>query len=120
MRHIAATCDTSLQHAANLAHRLKADRARLVDLTPLDRRAGFEARELQRHSGTVALCRVQHDTLYALHCTALHCAQGMRNAEQRRCGLFTAALLRRPLRAALRPHGAAQRPYAAECRSDYR
>ena len=47
MRHITAACDTSLQHVANLVHLLKADRARLVDLTPLDRRAGFEARELQ-------------------------------------------------------------------------
>ena len=48
MRHITAACDTSLQHVAYLVHLLKADRARLVDLTPLDRRAGFEARELQR------------------------------------------------------------------------
>jgi hypothetical protein len=63
MRDIAAACDTSLQRCGDLVHLLKADRARLVDLTPLDRRAGFEARELQRHSGNVALCRVWHGTV---------------------------------------------------------
>ena len=108
MRHIAAACDTSLQHAANLVHFLKTDRARLVDLTPLDRRAGFEACELQRtHALRRALCRVQHDTLH--DCTALHCAHDMRECElQRTAAVGSSLQLSRPLRAALWPRRTAQ------------
>ena len=112
MRHITAACDTSLQHAT---HRCSMWRTSSISSKQIGHGSSTSRRSTaalvlrpvscsaQRHCSTVP-CTARHTVALQLHCTALHCAQGMRNAAQRRCGLFTAALLRRPLRAALRSH----------------